>query len=94
MAKAHVIAMISELAYHRVVVEEMRGSKTGGATPAERALRLEIAALQVRIRGLFPQHFGRGHRQRAFSRPRHLHRRAELFDDAPCADLLVPTARR
>ena len=30
MAKAHVIAMISELAYHRVVVEEMRGSKTGG----------------------------------------------------------------
>ena len=53
MAKAHVIAMISELAYHRVVVEEMRGSKTGGATPAERALRLEIAALQSEYEGFF-----------------------------------------
>jgi len=53
MAKAHVIAMISELAYHRVVVEEMRGSKTGGATPAERALRLEIAALQTEYEGFF-----------------------------------------
>ena len=53
MAKAHVIAMISELAYHRVVVEEMRGSKTGGATPAERALRLEIAALQAKYEGFF-----------------------------------------
>ena len=53
MAKAHVIAMISELAYHRVVVEEMRGSNTGGATPAERELRLEIAALQAEYERFF-----------------------------------------
>jgi hypothetical protein len=53
MAKAHVIAMISELAYHRVVVEEMRGSKTGGTTAAERALRFEIAALQSEYEGFF-----------------------------------------
>ena len=53
MAKAHVIAMISELAYHRVVVEEMRGSKTGGTTTAERALRFEIAALQSQYEGFF-----------------------------------------
>ena len=53
MAKAHVIAMISELAYHRVVVEEMRGSNTGGITAAERALRFEIAALQSEYEGFF-----------------------------------------
>ena len=53
MAKAHVVAMISELAYHRVVVEEMRGSKTGGTTAAERALRFEITALQSEYEGFF-----------------------------------------
>ena len=94
MAKAHVIAMISELAYHRVVVEEMRGSKTGGATPAERALRLEIAALQSEYEGFFRSTLADRYRQRAISRPRHFDRGAELFDDAACADLLVPAARR
>jgi AcrR family transcriptional regulator len=67
MAKAHVIAMISELAYHRVVVEEMRGSKTGGATPAGARVAPRNRRASSGIRGLLPQHFGRGHRQRAFS---------------------------
>ena len=53
MAEAHVVAMISELAYHRVVVEEMRGSETGSITGSERQLRLEITALQSEYEDMF-----------------------------------------
>ena len=53
MAEAHVVAMISELAYHRVVVEEMRGSGTGSITGSERQLRLEITALQSEYEDMF-----------------------------------------
>jgi len=53
MAEAHVVAMISELAYHRVVVEEMRGSGTGSITDSERQLRLEITALQWKYEDMF-----------------------------------------
>lgn len=53
MAEAHVAAMISELAYHRVVVEEMRGSGTGSVTGSERQLRLEITALQSEYEDMF-----------------------------------------
>ena len=53
MAEAHVVAMISELAYHRVVVEEMRGSGTGSITDSERQLRLEITALQSEYEDMF-----------------------------------------
>tara|TARA_B100000768_G_C11192588_1_gene338014 strand:- start:271 stop:909 length:639 start_codon:yes stop_codon:yes gene_type:complete len=53
MAEAHVVAMISELAYHRVVVEEMRGSETGSITDSERQLRVEITALQSEYEDMF-----------------------------------------
>ena len=53
MAEAHVVAMISELAYHRVVVEEMRGSGTGSVTDSERQLRLDITALQSEYEDMF-----------------------------------------
>ena len=53
MAEAHVVAMISELAYHRVVVEEMRGSGTGSITDSELQLRLEITALQSEYEDMF-----------------------------------------
>jgi AcrR family transcriptional regulator len=53
MAQAHVSAMISELAYHRVVVEEMRGSGTGSITESERQLRVEITMLQSEYEDMF-----------------------------------------
>ena len=53
MAKAHAVAMISELAYHRVVVEEMRGSGTGTITDNEHNLRLEITILQSKYEDMF-----------------------------------------
>ncbi|MDT2057583.1 MAG: TetR/AcrR family transcriptional regulator [Planktomarina sp.] len=53
MAKAHATAMISELAYHRVVVEEMRGSGTGTITDNEHNLRLEITVLQSKYEDMF-----------------------------------------
>jgi|TARA_B110000093_G_scaffold182655_1_gene229900 AcrR family transcriptional regulator len=53
MAQAHVTAMISELAYHRVVIEEMRGSKTDKVTVNERMLRSEITALQTDYENMF-----------------------------------------
>ena len=43
MAFAHVEAMMSELSYHRVVVEEMRGSETGSTTAHEREISLRIS---------------------------------------------------
>lgn len=53
MAKAHVISMISELAYHRVVIEEMRGSKPEKMTARERLLRSEITILQTEYEHMF-----------------------------------------
>ena len=79
MAKAHVVAMISELAYHRVVVEEMRGSGTGTVTDKERQVRVEITALQ--------SEYGR------VSGSRSVPDCAQLSHDAPCTNLLVSTAR-
>ena len=53
MAFAHVEAMISELSYHRVVVEEMRGSETGSTTAHERELLNEISVLQTEYEMMF-----------------------------------------
>ena len=66
MAKAHVVAMISELAYHRVVVEEMRGSGTGTVTDKERQLRVEITALQSEYEDMFRSVLGSGIASGAF----------------------------
>ena len=66
MAQAHVIAMISELAYHRVVVEEMRGSGTGRITDSERQLRVEITTLQSEYEDMFRNVLAKGISSGAF----------------------------
>ena len=53
MARAHVIAMIRELDFHRVVVETMRSDGVGATTAYERKLVDEIRELQASYEDLF-----------------------------------------
>lgn len=53
MAMAHVRAMIEQLPYHRVVIENLRKGDIGPSTPHERALMQEIRSLQRSYEDLF-----------------------------------------
>ena len=66
MAMAHVRAMIEQLPYHRVVIENLRKGDIGPSTPHERALMQEIRTLQRGYEDLFRTVITQGMQNGAF----------------------------